>query len=343
MRCQYLPFVDERKKKTRWKILHCSGHVEITGRTRTSSEIDREIDSELPRGENAFLVTMEDETMNPVRYEKPEHIDIACKLLAEFGSRAAVLAGGTDLLVYLRSGQKRPELVIDIKGIEDLHRNIWHADGGLELGACVTLRQIAADARIRQTYPAFAEAAESVGSYQVRCRATVGGNLCNASPCADMAPVLLAHGALLRVAGPDGERESQIDCFFLGVKQCALKSGEILTHIVLPPPPQGGKSSFHKATRLRGHDLALVSAAGMYDPATRNMRVALGSVATTPLLITCPDGLCRPGATPETVAADLAAAALAQIKPIDDVRASARYRLEMAELLCRRVALDLLA
>jgi carbon-monoxide dehydrogenase medium subunit len=238
--------------------------------------------------------------------------------------------------VALRAGFARPELVVDIKGIPGIDEISWSPSGDLVLGAAVPVRRIAADPRIRQLFPALAEGTLAIGSPQIRCRATVGGNLANASPCMDTAPPLLLLGARLRIAGPHGAREIPLEGFFAGVKKTVLAEGEIVTAIVVPAPSPDSSNAFDKIKRVFGHDLALVNAAALFDRRTRRLRGAIGSCGTTPVLL--PE-IEIPGSAGAREAGELLAArALGTICPIDDVRASAEYRRDMAALLCRRLA-----
>jgi CO/xanthine dehydrogenase FAD-binding subunit len=278
--------------------------------------------------------------MSGMRYARPETLRDAVALLAEAPGRSAVLAGGTDLLVALRAGTRAPELVVDLKRIPEITAISWSEAGDLVLGAAVTMRRIHEDRRIRETYPALAEGAEAVGSFQVRCRATVGGNLANASPCMDTAPPLLLLEAGLRVLGPAGEREIPLDGFFLDVKKTVLAPGEILVSVTVPAASRKLRSAFEKLKRVEGHDLALVNAAAVFDPEQGALRAAIGSCGVTPVL-TAPVTGVDPARAAQ--AADrLADAALDVIRPIDDVRAGAEYRTDMTALLCRRLAARLL-
>jgi CO/xanthine dehydrogenase Mo-binding subunit/CO/xanthine dehydrogenase FAD-binding subunit/aerobic-type carbon monoxide dehydrogenase small subunit (CoxS/CutS family) len=280
--------------------------------------------------------------MSSFRYERPATLAEATALLAACGGRAKVLAGGTDLLVALRSGETRPELVLDIKGLPGLADLGWTAEGDLVLGACVPVQRIADDPRIREVFPALAEGAGAIGSLQIRSRATVGGNLANASPCMDTAPPLLVLGALVRVAGPGGVREIPLAQFFRGVKTTALAPDEIVTAVVVPRPVAGIRSAFDKIKRVAGQDLALVNAAAVFDPAAHTVRVAIGSCGVTPVMPPPLSGVDPAAADPAAVGGRLAALALEVICPIDDVRSSAEYRRDMAALLCRRLAARLL-
>lgn len=279
--------------------------------------------------------------MGSFRYERPESVARAAALLAEAPGRARVLAGGTDLMIALRSGSAAPELVVDIKRVPGLGDITWTPEGDLVLGACVRVERIAEEARIREALPALAEGAGAIGSLQIRSRATVGGNLANASPCMDTAPPLLVLGARLRAAGARGEREIALSEFFRGVKQTALATDELVTAVVVPRQATALRSAFDKIKRVHGHDLALVNAAAAYDPAARTLRAAIGSCGTTPVLTPPLTGV-DAGADADAAGRRLADLALAHVCPIDDVRASAEYRRDMTALLCRRLVARLL-
>jgi CO/xanthine dehydrogenase FAD-binding subunit len=271
--------------------------------------------------------------MSGFRYERPTTVHDAIALLAEApGGR--VLAGGSDLLVALRSGAIQPALVVDVKRIPDLVAMTWTDDGDLLLGACVTLERIAGDRRIADVFSALSEGARAVGSLQIRTRATVGGNLVNASPCMDTAPPLLVLGAELVVASRSGERRIPLDAFFEGVKATALGPTEILTTIRVPRRAAGATSGFAKVSRGFGHDLALVNAAMALDPGPGTIRAAIGSCSPTPVLLPPLDVA---SVAREELTERLIQVALERISPIDDVRASAEYRRDMAAVLCRRL------
>ncbi len=276
--------------------------------------------------------------MSDLRYERPGTVAEATGLLAAGGAR--ILAGGTDLVIALRGGLPC-DVLVDIKHIPELGRIVWTPDGGLEIGACVLVQDLAEEPRVREVFPALAEGAEAIGSLQIRYRATVAGNLSNASPCMDTAPPLLVLDGRLRIAGPKGTREAPLADFFLGVRQTALAADELITAVVLPPPPPGLACGFDKIKRTQGHDLALVNSAAAWDPRAGTLRVAIGSCAVRPVLTPALEGV-KPGADPAATGERLAQRALEHIRPIDDVRGSAEYRREMSAALCRRLARRLL-
>jgi len=270
-------------------------------------------------------------------YVRPRSVDEACGYLAE-SDDARVLAGGTDLLVDIRNGLRAPRLLIDIKPIDALDR--LDADGReLKIGAAVPLNRIAEHHAVRLRLPALADAALSIGTYQIRNRATLAGNLCNGSPAADTAPVLLTLGAVLAVAGPDGQRAVPVSDLFTGVKQISLGPAEIVTAVCIPVPGKGTRTAFLKQQRIRGHDLAIVNAAGTLAPGKGALRVAVGSCAPTPLLLEPVDAN---GGSVGAIADRIIERAEEATCPISDVRASAAYRSAVLRVLLRRLVERLL-
>jgi aerobic carbon-monoxide dehydrogenase medium subunit len=278
--------------------------------------------------------------MSGFRYERPGTVAEATALLAGAGGGARILAGGTDLMIALRGGPQ-PTVLVDVKRIPELGRIAWTSAGDLEIGAAVRVQDVADDARVRSTFTALSEGAGEIGSLQIRYRATVAGNLANASPCMDTAPPLLVLDGRLRVTGPRGTREAPLADFFLGVKRTALAADELVTAVIVPKPAAGVSSAFDKVKRSYGHDLAIVNAAAAWDPAAGTLRVAIGSCAVRPALVPALAGV-TPKSDAGEVGERLAALAGEHIQPIDDVRASAEYRREMTGLLCRRLARRLL-
>lgn len=277
-----------------------------------------------------------------MRYEKPQTVAAACSLLAEDPAGSVVLAGGTDLQVKLRARHLAPRLVVDVKAIPELRAIRVGADGECRIGAAVTMRELYADERIVARYPALARGAEAVGSIQVRARATVGGNLCNASPCMDTAPGLLVMGAKLELATARSTRTVPLDGFFAGVKKTGLAPAELCVAVVIPAAAQRLRTAFAKVKRVNGHDLAVVNAAVAYDPVAKTMVAAIGSCAPTPVLTPPLTGVAA-AADASALADKLAALAAEVVRPIDDVRASAEYRRDMTTHLVRSLVRELLA
>jgi CO/xanthine dehydrogenase FAD-binding subunit len=278
-----------------------------------------------------------------LRYERPETVAQACALLAEMPDQAVVLAGGTDIQIKLRSGELAPSLLVDIKHIPELSAIIWERDGSLSLGSAVTMRQLYENEMVAATYPALAQGAQAVGSLQIRCRGTLGGNLCNASPCMDTAPGLLVLEGRVKLVSAKAEREIPLAQFFAGVKRTHLQPGELCTAIVVPSSSQRLQTAFAKIKRVRGHDLALVNAAAALDPESKTLCAAIGSAAPTPVMTPAIKNVSAKDADLDDVAKRLTAAAFEMIRPIDDVRASAEYRRDMTAFLCRKLVHQLLA
>jgi carbon-monoxide dehydrogenase medium subunit len=260
------------------------------------------------------------------------------RLLQRHGDAARLLAGGTDLFVKMRDGVVQPKMVVDIKHLPGM-RDIADDRGvGLTIGAAVTMNQLANHPGVRAQYPLLAEGAKAVATYQVRNRATIGGNLCNCSPCADTAPALLAYRARVIAYGAGGEREMSAAEFFLGPGISALRADEFLMSIRVPAAPDGSKGSYLKLGRNSGGDLALVSVAVLGFPSEDApsgylFRIALGSVAPTPIRVPQAEEVLAtqpPGEEAFAAAADEAEKAAV---PIDDVRASAAYRNAMVRNL----------
>ena len=255
--------------------------------------------------------------------------DQAVQALGDYGGAALILAGGTDLLVSMKEGTANPRYLVDIKAIPELHRIEGDGAGGLKIGACVTVNELLEFRALPAGMAALRDAARGLGTNQVRNRATVGGNLCNASPACDLGPALLVLGARLRVVSTDGERVIALKDFFACPKQTCLLKHELVTEILISPAA-GTLSSFAKRTRLRGHDLAVVNAAAALG-ADGKLAMALGAVGPKPLLL---EGLAGLGLEDE---AEITKAILGSIAPIDDVRASAAYRTSMTRVLVGEV------
>ncbi len=264
-------------------------------------------------------------------YVRAGSVEEACALLAE-NEGARILAGGTDLLVNVRNRIISPALLVDIKGIPELGE--LSLEDGMRIGAAVPLNVVAENKKIREIYPALAEAAGAVGSYQVRNRATLAGNLGNASPAADTAPPLFVLNAQVEIAGAGGTRTLPVRDLLVGVKRTSLARGEMITAIVLPPT-RGARSAFLKKQRIKGHDLAVVNMAGFYDPSTGKLRVAIGSCAVTPVLLPSLPEPVRGDDPLDEVVAELDRIAQEAVRPIDDLRGSAEYRRGLIPVLLR--------
>lgn len=276
--------------------------------------------------------------MRTFAYERPTSLAETTRLLADAGSDAWILAGGTDLVVGLRDDTIRPAVVIDIKWVRDFAgETITRDDGTLRFNALATMGQIERDERVLAELPALAEAARVVGSVQIRNRATLAGNICNGSPAADTAPPLLVHAATVHVAGPNGQRSVPIDDFIVGPKQVDLATGELVAAIDVPLPAPGFAAAYTRLVRRRGTDLASVTMAASVDAAD-HVQLAFGSVGPRAFLVADESGtLVDPAASVEARAAVLQRL-LAQATPSPrSIRASPDYRLAMLPVLAGRV------
>jgi CO/xanthine dehydrogenase FAD-binding subunit len=273
--------------------------------------------------------------MNTFAYVRPRTLQEAVELLLEHGSQARLLTGGTDLLVRIRHGHITPRLVIDLKRIADMPRDIQWSDSAVQIGALTVMTDIIQDARMRSQFPALVEAAAVVGSVQIRNRATLAGNICNASPAADTAPPLLVYGAVVHISGSQGERQIPLKEFFKGPGQTVLQRGEIVTALRLPLPEDGTGAAFYRITRRRGVDLATVNGACLVRPSGQ-ATFAFGAAAPRPFLAHEPSGRLSDPQIAQANQETLFHKLLEQASPISDVRASKEYRQAMLLVVARR-------
>lgn len=269
--------------------------------------------------------------LHPFNYASPRTRSEFLGLLSEYGSRAKILAGGTDLLVNIRGGALKPELVLDAKRVEGYAGIAWSPSEGLSFHPATTINEVLREKRVREDFPLLAACGHDLASYQIRNRATVIGNVVNASPCSDMAPALLCLGARAVIASSSGERTVPFSEFFVGVKKTVLKSDEILERIIVPAESSGARGEYRKLKRINGHDLGIVGVAVAHIG--KKLRIAVSSAAPTPVLV---DTLAATASIDEAVAATLAA-----VSPISDVRCTKEYRLFMIETFVRRLMEDL--
>jgi carbon-monoxide dehydrogenase medium subunit len=277
--------------------------------------------------------------MRPFAYERPTSLGEAFDILAQHSDgRARLLAGGTDLLIRLRDRAFRPHVVIDVKRIAEIDDGIRDDVGRLVIGGRAAMTEIMADARVRASFPALAEAASYVGSVQIRNRATLAGNLCNASPAADTAPALLVYDAVVVAVGSSGERRIPVNEWFVRSGVTTLAPHEIVTAVELPLPDGPRGSAFARRTRRRGHDLASVTLACAVNREGAT-RVAYGSVGPRPVLAVDHGGaLADPAADSDArrIALDTV---FADANPSrTSLRAGPDYRLAMLRILGIRAA-----
>jgi CO/xanthine dehydrogenase FAD-binding subunit len=277
-----------------------------------------------------------------MRYESPASLEAAVALLAGANGDARVLAGGTDLLVQMRSDLVDPDLIVDIKKIAET-RSITGDRGGWRIGAAVTGVELKEHPRLRKEWPGVVEAANLIGSTQIQGRATLGGNLCNGSPAADSVPALIAAGATATLVGPRGTREVPVEDVMIGPRKLSLAKGELIVSFFLPPRAKGSADAYLRFIPRTEMDIAVVGSgvsltldgSGRISAA----RVSLGAVAEKVLLV--PEAAqAIIGTSLDRVAQDkLAAAARAACRPIDDKRGTVEFRIEVAGVLARRAAL----
>jgi CO/xanthine dehydrogenase FAD-binding subunit len=273
-------------------------------------------------------------------YEAPDSLDEALSLL-EKSPGARILAGGTDLVVQMKYGRACPAAIIDVKKIPDLNRLEWADDRGLFIGAAVPVNRIVSFPPIASKYGLLHDACSLIGSFQLRSRASLGGNICNAAPSADSAPPLLCLEAQAVVVGKGGRRVIALRDFIVSPGKTVLNSTELLVGIEIPAPPSNSRGCYLRHIPRQDMDIAVVGVASylVFDPeggTCREGRIALGAVAPTPLRATRAESFLQgQHVAKETIeeAANLAAEAA---NPISDMRGSGNYRRELVRVLTRR-------
>ena len=274
-------------------------------------------------------------------YVKPASLAEASRFLAQHAAAARPFMGGTDTFVRMRDGFWKPKYMVDVKGLDGMRDIAFDPAGGLTIGAAAAMNRVIASPEVNEHYPVLAEAARTVASYQLRTRATVAGNICNASPAGDTIGACLVLGASLRVHGVDGVRLEPLSGFFLGPGKTRLKPGDIVTAVLFPIPPQGYVARYIKLGRNAVGDLAIVgvTASGYPDPGAPSgyrFRLALASVAPVPLRPVQAETILAEKPIGEATIAEAAQAAMDACRPIDDTRGSARYRRLMVKNLTRK-------
>ncbi|MHC4135618.1 MAG: FAD binding domain-containing protein [Planctomycetota bacterium] len=274
----------------------------------------------------------------PQAYHRPRTLDEMWRL-KETDPDARFIAGGTDLMV----GPDLPRALISLRSIPGLD--------GIEMGpptrigALTLVAEVLAHRGIAARFPTLTQACHLFASMQIRNAATVGGNLCNASPAADLAPPLLVHGATVRLSSPGGAREMPLEEFFLGPGRTALAPGEILTDVFLNPPPAGAATTFLRKTRVR-MDIALISVAVLLElegARCKAARIAAGAVAPTPLRLKMVEALLEGESITPQLAAEAGALAAQSVEPVDDIRTTAAYRRHMVGVYVKRALEELVS
>ena len=280
--------------------------------------------------------------MSSLTYAAPTSVDEAVKLLANASGLAKVLSGGTDLLVQLRSGRMRPDLIVDTKKIPGIMGVRKEADGSFVIGSATPGVQIEGNADLKKAWPGVVEAMDLIGSMQIQGRATMAGNLCNASPAADSVPALFAAGATAVIVGPNGKRELPVEQIPAGPGRTNLAKGEFILEFKLPARPANSGDAYLRFIPRTEMDIAVVGCgisvtldgAGKCTAA----RVALGAIAPTVVLVQDAANALIGNALDDATLQKLDAAAQAACKPINDKRGTIEYRTKVAGVMARRVA-----
>ena len=274
-------------------------------------------------------------------YTAPSTVEEAVRILAAASGTAKVLAGGTDLLVQLRSGRVKPGLIVDIKKIPEIS-GIREKDGGFVIGAATSGAMIGECEALQKAWPGVVEATNLIGSTQVQGRASLAGNLCNASPAADSVPAMIAARATCVVAGPKGRREVQVESIATGPGRTSLSPGEFIVEFHLPKRPPRSAEAYLRFIPRTEMDIAVVGAAVNLTldagGVCTDARVVLGAVAPTAVIVPAAAAALVGRKLDETALAALDQAARAACNPIDDKRGTIEYRTKVAGVLARRAA-----
>jgi carbon-monoxide dehydrogenase medium subunit len=278
-------------------------------------------------------------------YFAPRTVTEAITILSKYGKEANIIAGGTDLIPLLkRRAIPSPKYIVDLKGISELNYVKYDHTDGLRIGALTTMSDLEESEVIKEKFGLIYDAAHSIGGFQVRNMATIGGNLCRASPAADMPPPLLALNSDVRIIGFKGERVIPLEKFFIGPGQKDLRFDEILTEIHSPPMEFNMKTTFIKMGRVAS-DIAKISIAiAMHaeEKVCKDIRIALGSVAPTPVRAKKTEEFLIGKEINDDVIRKAADVLSEEVQPITDVRSTAEYRRQMSKILLRRALLKLL-
>ncbi len=279
--------------------------------------------------------------MQAIDYASTQTVDEAVSLLKGKGDQARVLSGGTDIIVQVRENRRSLKLLVDIKEIPEVNQLSYHPTEGLHLGAAVPCYTIYEDKTVVQKYPGLIDAVSLIGGIQIQARATVGGNLCNASPAADGIPPLIVLNALCVIAGPNGTREVPAEEFCTAPGQTVLKDGEFLLSFKIPPPQENSGAFYLRFIPRNEMDIAVVGAGAsvvLDDAGTSfvSAKVALAAVAPTPLLVEEAGELLSGSQVSDEIIASAAQAAEAASRPISDMRGTVAQRRHLVGVLTRR-------
>ncbi len=272
------------------------------------------------------------------QFHQPSTTSEACALGLEYGRQSAFLAGGTELLVDLRSGRKKVDHVISLDGLDEL-KNITIEDGALHIGALVPLSDIAESEAVQSRFPALSNAIETMAGRQIRNRGTMGGNFCCGVPCSDTPPIACAAAAEVVLVGPEGTRTVEAQQFVLAPRVTVLNPGEILTEIRIPEQPKGTGASFKRFALRKGSALAVASVSvwvRMEEKIIREARIFLGAVGPIPLPAIKAAALLVDQKPDDEIFAQAGALAAKEAQPISDLRGSDQYRRDVVRVLTER-------
>ncbi|MEK7378834.1 MAG: xanthine dehydrogenase family protein subunit M [Candidatus Binatota bacterium] len=271
-------------------------------------------------------------------YVSPQSVQEACALLVQYGDSARVLAGGSDLLVKMKDGLMKPAYLVSLKNLDSLKAIRYETGTGVIIGARATHNEVMNNRLLQEKYRSVCEAAHSMAADQIRNIGTVGGNLVNAVPSADLPPILIALDARARIVGTGGERTIALEDFFLGPGKTVLEKGEILAEIIIPDQPTTG-SNYIKFGLRRAGALAVAGVASsvtVSDGTCRDVRVVLGAVAPTPMRARQAENVLRGKKISRELIDEAGRIAAAKSKPINDIRGSIEYRRNLVNVLTRR-------
>jgi carbon-monoxide dehydrogenase medium subunit len=279
--------------------------------------------------------------MKSFEYRKVSSLEEAFRLLQEYGEGAKMLAGGTDLFIKMRNMAFQPEILIDLKGIPGMDQVSYDPSVGLRIGALASIHLLETSPLLREKFGVIAQAAASLGSYQIRCRATLGGNICNASPAADMIPGLITLGAKAKIVNLSGERFLPLEEVFPGPGRTNFQPGEILTEVQVPALKEPTGCHYTKHSIRNAMDLAVVGVAVTLSSASpkdrfEKVRIALGAVGPVPMRALAAEGALRGQRMDEELISRAAFLASEEAQPVSDIRASAEYRREMVRVITQR-------
>jgi len=274
-------------------------------------------------------------------YVAAQSVDEVIRLLAENGDTARVMSGGTDLIVALREGRRKADLVIDVKRLKETIEMTYDAQQGLTLGAAVPCHRMYDDKAVAKAYPGLIDSASLIGGVQIQGRASMGGNLCNASPAADSIPALIVHSAICNIAGPNGHRQLAVEEFCVAPGRTMLGNGEFLISLQIPAPTSGFGAAYLRFIPRNEMDIAVVGvgASVQLDESRSKIvsaRISLGAVAPKPLFVTAAGEALAGKTISDAVIEEAARLAQEAAAPISDMRGTAEYRKHLVAVLTRR-------